>query len=368
MVTFARGVRIAFAGGGTGGHLFPAVAVMERIRRRHPGSRFLLHATGRPSERSLPVPGFVEREVVASPRPGPGFRGRAMFPGRLARAIGGASRSLRVFRPDCVVGLGGYGSVASVLAAHALRRPVVLLEQNAVPGRANRALARCSRAVGVAFSEAASSFPGRARMTGNPVRASIPGRARRPETFGLDASSPVLGVVGGSLGASILNRAIIDAAEDLAAAGVQLLCATGPADRCAVARACERAGVRACVLPFVEDMGAFYAVSDVVLARAGGTTVAELAAAGTPSVLVPLMIHADGHQVRNARAVAAVGGAIVTDEMSLSLRGIAREVLPILRDGHRLARMVLSLRRFARPEATDAVADLVLQIAREGAR
>jgi UDP-N-acetylglucosamine--N-acetylmuramyl-(pentapeptide) pyrophosphoryl-undecaprenol N-acetylglucosamine transferase len=368
MVTFASGVRVAFAGGGTGGHLFPAVAVMERIRRRHPGSRFLLHTTGRASERALPVPDFVEREVVASPRPGPGFRGRALFPGRLARALAGAGRSLRRFRPDCVVGLGGYGSVASVLAAHALRRPVVLLEQNAIPGRANRALARCSRAVGVAFNEAAASFPGRARMTGNPVRASIPGRARRPEVFGLDPARPVLGLVGGSLGASILNRAVIDGADALSEAGVQLLAATGFDDREAVTGACERAGVRACVLPFVEDMGAFYAVADVVLARAGGTTVAELAAAGTPAVLVPLTIHADGHQARNALALAAIGGALVTDEMSLTVRGLGREVLPLLHDGHRLARMVVALRRYSRPAATDAVADLVLQVAREGVR
>jgi len=365
MVTFAKGIRIVLAGGGTGGHLFPAVAVMQTLRRLRPGSRFMLHTTGRASEARLPIPDFVEREVIASPRPGPGLTDRALFPGRLARAVSDAARSLRRFRPDCVIGLGGYGSVATVLAARTLRRPVVLLEQNAVPGKANRTLAPWARAVGVAFDEAAARFPRQGRMTGNPIRASISHRVRDAAGFGLAAGPPVLGVVGGSLGARALNEAVLAGADRLAAAGAQLLHITGPDDHAEVESACARAGVRACVRPFVEDMGAFYATADVVLGRAGGTTVAELAAAGTPAVLVPLRLHADAHQRRNAEALVAAGGAIVVEQGDLLAGGLERHVLPLLLDGARLARMSVALRAVARPGAAADVAKLVLTVAEE---
>jgi UDP-N-acetylglucosamine--N-acetylmuramyl-(pentapeptide) pyrophosphoryl-undecaprenol N-acetylglucosamine transferase len=342
--------------------------VIERLRRRRPGSRFLLHTTGRASEARLPVPAFVEREVVASPRPGPGLADRAWFPGRFARAVDAAGRSLRHFRPHGVIGLGGYGSVATVVAARAQRVPVVLLEQNAVPGKANRALAPWARAVGVAFDEAAGVFRSRACLTGNPVRTGIAGRVRDAERFGLEAAPPVLGIVGGSLGARALNWAAAAGAGELAAAGIQVVHLAGAEGREEVERAYARAGVRACVRAFERDMGAFYATADLVLGRAGGTTVAELAATGTPAVLVPLRLHAYGHQRRNAEALVAEGGAIAVEEGDLLAGGLRRHVLPLLRDPARLARMAGALRGVGRPEAADAVADLVVSVVGEGRR
>jgi UDP-N-acetylglucosamine--N-acetylmuramyl-(pentapeptide) pyrophosphoryl-undecaprenol N-acetylglucosamine transferase len=368
MVMFARDLRVLLAGGGTGGHLYPAVAAMERLRARRPDTRFLLHVTGRASESRLPLPDFVRCEVVDSPRPGPGLRRRATFPARLARAVAIAGASLRRFRPAVTVGLGGYGSVATVLAARALGAPVVLLEQNAVPGRANRALAPMVRAVSVAFEEAAEVFSRRARMTGNPVRDSILDRTPDPARFGLEPGRPTLGVVGGSLGARALNLVVEAGLPALAREGIQLLHLCGPEDREHLERAAAEAGVRARVLPFLEDMGAFYATADVVLGRAGGTTVAELAAAGRPSVLVPLGIHADGHQHRNATALARVGGSVVVEEVELNRHGLEGLVIPVLRDARRLERMAAAARGFGRPEAAEAVADLVLEVARGGGR
>ncbi len=365
MVRPVDDLRISIAGGGTGGHLFPAVAAMERILEDRPQARFLLHGTprdivGQPEE-------GIEREVIDSPRLGRSLAERALFPARFARALSSAVRSHRRFRPHCVVGLGGYGSVASIVAARIVGRPVVLLEQNAVPGKANRALSRLATAVGVSHRAAGEVLGTRAELTGNPIRRSLMGRSPDHAAFGLDPERPVLAIVGGSLGSRAINRALSDAANAIASAGIQVIHVTGEADAPSVSGAYRRAGVPSFVAPFVDDIGAVWATADLALCRAGGTTVAELAAVGLPSVLVPLTIHADCHQARNAEALAAGGGAVVLDESSLDEATLLKEVFVRVVDREGLTRMRSCLATNSKSGAAERVAELLLRIA-EGDR
>ena len=370
-----RTPRIAIAGGGTGGHLFPALAAVERIRERSPCARFLFHATPRDAAmaggpaRAAGGAG-IDLEVIDAPRIDGRSADRALFPLRFARAVVAALRSHRRFRPDCVIGLGGYGSVPSILAAKLLGRPVVLLEQNAVPGKANRALARLADAVGVAFAEAAAPFGARAELTGNPVRRSLLGRTPDHAAFGLDPARPVLAVVGGSLGARALNRAMAAEAPEIARRGIQVIHTTGAGDAAEVRAAYAAAGVAAFVAPFVADMGAVWATADLALCRAGGTTVAELAATRLPAVLVPLTIHADRHQVRNAESRVIRGGAVLLRECALDPESIRRAVLDRVEDPRALERMSRAYGRDQQrgDDAADRVAGLCLRVASGGRR
>lgn len=369
-------MRVLIAGGGTAGHVFPGIALAERLAAE-PGVEVTFAGTSTGQEaRLVPAAGFAFETVEARPLPRGLSTGTLAAPLVAVRSIA-ACRSL-VERADVVVGMGGYVSVPVGLAAVRGDRPLVLHEQNAVPGLANRALARFASAACVAFAEAGTRLPRRARVvvTGNPVRSRVLEAARDRERLaagayaelGLEPGVRTLVVFGGSQGALRLNTAAAQAIPMLLAgrADLQVLLLTGPLhERVALEALGSLERVRA--LGFLERMELAYAVADLVVARAGATTCAEVSVCGIPAVLVPYP-HATGrHQEANARALERAGGAVVVPDAALTPERLAALVLELLADPAGLSAMAQGMRSWARPDAAEAVAREVLAAVRRTA-
>lgn len=365
-------MRVIVTGGGTGGHAFPALALIEELQRRDP--HVDLWYVGKR--------GNIE-ERLARER---GFPFRAISVGALARRGGvrnlwsvcetgwGFLQSLllvRRFRPQVVVGTGGYVSVPPVAAAALLRVPTVIHEQNSVPGRANRLLSRWARVVATTFVESAQAFVGRdVRVTGNPVReALLPGalaardvhEARR--SLGLDPAKTTVVVMGGSQGARALTEATLAALDFLPADTAQVLLIAGTADAAPAAQRAARSAVRCEVRDFVRDMAAVYRAADLVVCRAGASTLAEVTVAGLPAILVPYPYAMDDHQRTNAEAIARTGAAEVLPEAELSGPTLAARLQDLLADGGRLHAMGAASRQAATPGAAESLADVVCDVA-----
>jgi UDP-N-acetylglucosamine--N-acetylmuramyl-(pentapeptide) pyrophosphoryl-undecaprenol N-acetylglucosamine transferase len=369
-VRAARRVRVALAGGVTGGHLFPGLAVARNLAGDSPeaGRRPVVYGSARSSESA-----WVEAHADHVPMPAPMLpsSGREV-PGfllRLCRAVHRSLSEIRARRTDLVLGLGGYASVPPGLAALVARRPLLLLEQNVVPGRANRLLARLGGRVAATYEESLRHLPAaaraRARVVGNPVRPGILAGERDPSRFGLAGDRPILLVMGGSQGATGLNTRVLQAADVLARRGIQVMHLAGRRDEARVRRGLREAAVRAWVSPFALRMGPVYATADLVLCRAGGTSVAELAAAGRPSVLVPYPHHRDRHQERNALVLVGAGAARMIPEDELTRARFESDVADLIEDQDRLAAMGSAASRLAVPDAAERVARWAVELAGE---
>lgn len=356
------GARVVFAGGGSGGHLVPGVCVAEEIRNRDDRG-CVLFLRGRRQVEGLVLaraPGEVRRlQGLRTPR---GAAGRMMFGLRFPLLLARTIHVLRRFRADTVVGLGGYGAVPAVVAARCLGLKVVLLEQNLRPGLATRILGPLADAVCCAFKGTADGLAN-GLPTGNPVRppARELDRGAACRRFGLDPERLTLLVAGGSQGARGLNRLVVRGLPALSSFvdRIQVLHLAGAADRESAAAAYRRFGFEARVESFVPDMETAYRVADVALSRAGGTTLAELAACGLPAVLVPYPHHRDRHQHANALAFAAAGAAFVLEEESAGVAELGQTVGQLLQDEPRRARMAAAAARLARPDAVDRVVEAI---------
>jgi UDP-N-acetylglucosamine--N-acetylmuramyl-(pentapeptide) pyrophosphoryl-undecaprenol N-acetylglucosamine transferase len=309
--------------------------------------------------RAVPVAGWPLRLVAGRQVRGGGvFRGVAGL-AALARAVVEARRILKEIRPVLVVGVGGYASVAAVLAARLGRQPVLLLEQNVIPGAANRLLGRLARRVCVGFAESAAFFPaGRAVHTGNPVRADVLAARDAPPPVRADGRLGLL-VFGGSAGAHRLNEAAVAALRlrGARAPGFDILHQTGATDVDAVRNGYTGAGVAARVVPFIDDMGAAYVAADVVVGRAGAMTCSEVAVVGRPAILVPYPFAADDHQRRNAEVLVAAGAAELILDRELDGERLAAALEGLAADPDRRARMAAAARALGRPDAAERVAD-----------
>ena len=277
----------------------------------------------------------------------------------MARAILASARRIREFKPDVLIGVGGYGTVPPVIAAKTLGLPFVLLEQNVRPGKANRFLAPGAARIYVQWSEARSAFPGcgdKIVVTGSPIRRQlrrVP-RGQALERFGLGVDLPTLAVVGGSQGAEALNRGVVDALNGTASK-LQIIHVTGKSQVEAVRGAYAAKGARAVVLDFVSDMDFLYSAADLVVSRAGAMAIAELAAFGTPSVLVPISRSSGDHQRENARAVVKAGGAILLEERNGLPEGLTPILQQLVAHDPVFESMKKNLIPLARPGAAEAI-------------
>jgi UDP-N-acetylglucosamine--N-acetylmuramyl-(pentapeptide) pyrophosphoryl-undecaprenol N-acetylglucosamine transferase len=348
---------IVFAGGGTGGHLFPALAIANEMRRRHPDASILFVGGRKGLEsRLVPQAGYPLRTLPVS-----GLKGATLA----ARVVAGSSAALAVLRcavwflrrrPRLVVGVGGYASGPAVLAAWLLRIDTMLMEQNHFPGATNRWLAPRATAVCVPSESARARLGGRGIVTGNPVRPEFAAIGPPP-----DGNRSSVLVFGGSRGARSINRAMAEALPQLEAMTPppRVVHQTGPEEHAAALRAyAAHPGIAADVLPFLDDMPARLAAADVVVCRAGATTLAELAAAGRPAILVPFPHAADDHQRLNAEAVRDADAAIVIGDADLDGPRLAAEVAALAFDRPRRQRMAAAARSLARPDAAARIADV----------
>jgi len=349
--------RVVMAGGGTGGHLYPGIAVAREILRRHAAAQVSFAGTARGLESTIvPREGFPLDCIRSAGLKGKSWIARLSGAALVPLGLADAWRLLSRRRPQVVVGLGGYSSGPVVLLAALRRVPAVVLEQNATPGLANRLLARWVRAAAVAYEEALPHFRGKGFVTGNPVR---PEFLRAADTA--SAEPPAAGrrllVLGGSQGARALNRAMVAAGTRLAAATVDVVHQTGPRDLADVTAGYARAGVRARVEAFLDPVAPEMAAAALIVCRAGATTLSELAALGRPAVLVPFAAATDDHQRRNAEVLAAAGAAVVIEERDLSGDRLAATATELLGAPGRLTSMGRAMRGFARPDAAARIVD-----------
>ncbi len=344
---------IVVAAGGTAGHVFPAEALVEALRRR--GWRPVVFTDRRAAERGF---AGVERHVL----PGAGVAGRGLWRGvaafgAMAAGVAAARRRMVALRPRVVIGFGGYPSVAPVLAARLMaRRPRILLhEQNAVMGRANRVLTPLADQLAVSFTNTAHA-PRGAQLTGNPVRADV-----RPAHYAPPGDGPFsILIFGGSLGARVMAALVPEALAGLAErARLHVVQQCRPEDLERVKELYAKAGIKAELASFFADVPQRLAASHLVIARAGASSIAELAVSGRPAILVPLPGAIDDHQRANARALAAVGAAVVLDQVGLTAARMGMEIASLLADPKRLAAMAAAAARFGRADAAERLADLV---------
>jgi UDP-N-acetylglucosamine--N-acetylmuramyl-(pentapeptide) pyrophosphoryl-undecaprenol N-acetylglucosamine transferase len=344
--------------GGTGGHVFPGLAVADRLRDAGWTIIWLGSRAGMEST-LVPRRGYQMAWVDFSGLRGKGALAFALLPARLLRALWQSARAIFAHRPDVVLGLGGYQSFPGGLMAVVLRKPLAIHEQNSVAGLANRVLA-------AAADRVLAGFPGalpKARVVGNPVRADIAALPSPEIRFAARQGPLRLLVVGGSLGAKALNEAVPAALARIdPARRPRVLHQSGAQHSAALAESYRAAGVSAEAVPFIEDMASAYADADLVICRSGALTVAELAAAGAASVLVPFPHAVDDHQTANARYLSDAGAAILLPQTGLSAERLAALLGELTRE--RLLDMAMRARARSLPDATAQVAAACAELAR----
>jgi UDP-N-acetylglucosamine--N-acetylmuramyl-(pentapeptide) pyrophosphoryl-undecaprenol N-acetylglucosamine transferase len=352
------------AGGGTGGHLYPGIAVAREMQRQRPRTVVTFAGTARGIEaRVVPREGFELDLIRSSGLKGKSLGARLRSVAKLPLSALDAWRLLSRRRPRLVVGVGGYSSGPVVALAWLRGIPTLLLEQNAVPGLTNRLLAHLVRAAAVTYDQTLPYFRGKGFLAGNPVRAEF----LRPAALKPAAPGTALGVLifGGSQGAHAINVACVEAAAKLAASSTPLAVThqTGESDLAMVREGYGRAGLAARVEPFLYEMDREMNAADLIVCRAGATTLAEITAAGKPAILVPLPTATDDHQRKNADVLARDGAAEVIDQRDLSGDRLARQILALAADAPRRQGMADRARRLARPDAASVIAARALALA-----
>lgn len=353
-------MRAVLAGGGTGGHVIPAIAIAQELQKRY-GAEVMFIGTARGLEnRLVPAAGFPLKlvKVGALNRVSLATRLKTAFD--LPRAVLAAGRMLADFQPNIVIGVGGYASGPAMLAAILKHLPTLAFEPNVVPGFANRLVARFVSAAAVHFEQTADHFRN-AVVTGVPVR---PAFFQIPEKL-YSPAAPTLLVFGGSQGARAINQAVIRSVPELTKRlpGLRVIHQAGERDYNQVQAAYTHASAAAEVYKFIDDMPGTFARADLVLCRSGASTVAEIAAAGKPAIFVPFPLAADDHQRRNAEALDQAKAAVVLEETRLDEVWLVDTICALLEDPARLVRMSKAARALAHPNAAKEIAELAARVA-----
>ena len=352
-----------FAGGGTGGHLFPGIAVARELLERTPESRVIFVGSTRAIESTIVAEqGFEHRTLSVEPLPTL-KRNPWKFAWKNLRAWFAARQMLRELKPNMVIGLGGFASAPLVLAANRFRVPVLLLEQNVIPGRTTRMLSRYASHVCVTFVESKARLPHASSVivTGNPVRTEI---ATLNGTIRSFSANSVLLVLGGSQGADSLNEAVIAALRQIrdALEGWSVVHQTGPRQAEEVRRAYQELKIPAIVEAFFHDMPKYYATASLAISRAGASTLTELACVGIPMILLPYPHSADDHQKANAHAFEIDGAAVIVEHANpchLTAERLTQALMRMIHDPEQLRTMALAARKLAIPDATRKIADVI---------
>ena len=357
-----RPLRVVVAGGGTGGHLFPGIAVAEAFVKQNPQTEILFVGAGLPFEKeALARAGYPQRSIAIEGIKGRGLWAKARAASKIPGAVWRAGGILAEMGAELVIGVGGYAAGPVAAAAWIKGIPVVLCEQNTIPGITNRMLFPVARRVYLSFANTRGKIaPSKKRLSGNPIRRPIlegAGRTHREK-----GPFTVL-VVGGSQGAHAINMAFVEALPHLSQRqAIRIVHQTGAADREQVANAYAREGIDAEVKAFFHDMASRYSQADLVVCRAGATTVAELTALGKAALFIPFPFAADNHQEFNARALVDCGAAQMVLEKDLTGAELAKRLGDLANDPDRLADMAAQARKLGRPEAAEFIVDDCYQL------
>jgi len=353
-------MRVIVAGGGTGGHVIPALAIAHELSTRY-SAEIVFIGTARGIEtRLVPAAGYELKLIEVGALNQVSLATRLKTLTALPHAIVTAYQFIRRFRPGVIIGVGGYASGPAMMAASLAGVPRLVFEPNRVPGLANRLIGVMASAAAVQFEQTCRYFAN-CRVTGVPVRQAFFDVSDRP----FPATAPTLLVFGGSQGAHAINQAVLDSLPALAAAipGVHLIHQTGERDYNAAQAEYLHAGRPAEVSPFIQDMPQAFARADLLLCRAGASTVAEITAAGKPAIFVPFPKAADDHQRRNAEAVVQAGAGVLLPEDQLTPERLVETVSSLLGAPARLAEMSARARHLARPAAAAEIASMAARLA-----
>jgi len=347
------------AGGGTGGHVIPALAIAQELRSRY-GAQVRFVGTQRGIEtRLVPAAGFELHLIEAGALKRVDFATRIKTLLDLPRAVIASATLVREFRPDVMIGVGGYASGPAMLVAGMMNVPTVAFEPNVVPGVANRIIAPVVSAAAVHF-EATCHYFRNCHVTGVPVRHEFFNCLARSQD-----APPTLLVFGGSQGAYAINQAVLEALPKLieSVPSIHVIHQTGEKDYAKAQAVYLRTMISAEVSPFIDDMPGAFARADLLVCRSGASTVAEITAAGKPAIFIPLPTAADDHQTRNAATLADANAARLLPQSSLTTDQLVNEIATLLRDGFLRARMSEAARRFAHPDAAAEIAALAARVA-----
>jgi UDP-N-acetylglucosamine--N-acetylmuramyl-(pentapeptide) pyrophosphoryl-undecaprenol N-acetylglucosamine transferase len=368
MSTVHNPPRYMIAGGGTGGHIFPALAIAGGLKKRMPYAEFLfVGAEGRMEMTRVPEAGYP---IVGLPIAGLQRRfdlSNFSLPFRLFRSLVKAIGLAREFRPDAVIGVGGYASAPLLLAARILRIPYLIQEQNSYAGLTNKLLGRGASAICVAFEGMEKYFPpSKVQLTGNPVRIDLLeqniSQYEALKYFGLQPGKPVILVIGGSLGAGTINEAVEQALPDWSRSGYQLIWQTGKSGAAqAESLMREYPGSGMITMPFISAMHLAYAAADVVVSRAGALSLAEICISGKASILIPSPNVAEDHQTKNAESLAGRGAAIMLPNRK-AVQELGKMVSGLFTQAGTIERIGMAAHALSRPDAGEKIVDQILKI------
>ncbi|HKD65507.1 MAG TPA: undecaprenyldiphospho-muramoylpentapeptide beta-N-acetylglucosaminyltransferase [Candidatus Binataceae bacterium] len=358
-------MKMVISGGGTGGHLSPALALGEELKRMRPDAELRFIGTSAGLDRQfLSRSGFPYELLDVGGVAGHSVREMPIALLKMVKATFRARALLKVWKPELVVGVGGYASMPAAVAALSLRIPLLLMEQNTRPGLTNRVLARFARRICVAFEDTLPLLPrSKVQLTGNPVRFTPVNKPhQQPGLFSIL-------VLGGSSGAHRLNLGALKAFEILNkdVMKFQIVHQTGAADEGLVRSAYQQAGIEADVVSFIYTMAEAFAQADLVVARSGAMTVSEIALAGCPAIFVPYPFHRDRQQEHNARTLERQGGALIVPDDEKLGENLARAIRDLAADRPRLNAMAERAEHAAKPDAAAAIAKACLEIVQEAA-
>ncbi len=360
-------MRWIVAGGGTGGHLYPGIAIAQELRQQIAGADVLFVGHGRGLTGDiLKREGFDFKEIKVSPIKGSSIRGGLKTVFGLPPACWQAGRIINRFNPQAVVGVGGYSAGPVVLSAALMRKACYIQEQNVYPGLTNRLLGRWVKKIFISYQATADFFPlHKVLFTGNPLRMELkklPLKAEALRTFGLSQTKFTVLVFGGSQGAKRINQGLLEALPLLAAEkeNLQLIHQTGEPDYSKLKAAYEEQEVKAHIASFIYDMPSAYAAADMVICRAGATSLAELTMCGKPALLIPYPYAANDHQRKNAEVLAQAGAAKVMLDTEVSGAGLAWVVLEFMHNREQLAQMAEISQGLSRPNAARQIVEHIL--------
>ena len=356
-------MRIVIAGGGTGGHLFPGIAIAEEFLKRNKETAVIFIGTKKGIESKLLEKfGYELKKIEIEGVKGRGIKALLKGAYQIPKSIWQSRRILKQFGPDIVFGVGGYASGPAVLAAHFMSIPTGIAEQNAIPGVTNRILGNFVDRIFVTYAQTRECFPqAKVVLSGNPVRASFTvGSAKTKEK----KDYRQLLIFGGSQGAEAINKSVVDMLPQLQNMKnkLHILHQTGAKQAEEVKKAYEQFGIQAKVTPFIVDMAAAYADADLIICRAGATSLAEITAAGKAAVLIPYPWAANDHQLKNAQALAAQGAAAVIPEKELSGSNLFKVIENLLLDEKKLRQMEENSLRMSRIDAAATIVDSCIQL------
>lgn len=353
-----RKPKILISGGGTGGHIFPALSIADVCRRRFDARILFVGAEGRMEMERVPAAGYDIKALPVA-----GFNRKNLFKNfsvllKLRKSLGMAKKIIKDFQPDIAIGVGGYASGPTLKAAQKAGIPTLLQEQNSYPGVTNKLLAKEAGSICVAYEGTERFFPAdKIVLTGNPVRKDLIENNITPEeartSFGLDPSKPTLLVVGGSLGARTINESMAPTVNTLLDEGVQIIWQTGKYWK-ADSKDNSREGL--VVTPFLTDMAKAYAAATLVVSRAGAGTISELELMGKPCILVPSPNVAEDHQTKNARALSDRGAAVLVPDAECREK-LVSEILLLIKNPNRLEEMSREIKKMALPDSDEMIAD-----------